>query len=80
MYANMCIKWIIEGPLTQFDFRTWKALTVDTMFRNVGSGKKRGQNNDGYEEDSVPKKRRKGKPGRKHVQPLGEMARREEQR
>jgi hypothetical protein len=58
---------------------------MDTSFRKSmhtgGSfSKKRRQNNDRQEENCASKKRRKGKPERTNVYPLGEMARREEQR
>lgn len=58
---------------------------MDTAFRKPvprgGSfSKKRRQNNDREEENCASKKRRKGKPERSNVYPLGEMARREEQR
>jgi hypothetical protein len=73
----MCI---IHGLTTQFNFRIWNELRRDTMFRSVSSSKKRRQNNDGCEVNCAPKKRRKGKPLKKNMQPLGEMARCEEQR
>jgi hypothetical protein len=73
----MCI---IQELKIKCNFRIWSELRMDTMFRCVSSNKKRRQNNDGCEGICAPKKRRKGKPLRKNMQPLGEIARREEQR
>jgi hypothetical protein len=58
---------------------------MDTAFRKPmhrgGSfSKKRQQSSDNQEENCASKKRRKAKPERINVYPLGEMARREEQR
>jgi hypothetical protein len=49
------------------------------MHRKGSLSKKRRQN-DRYEENYILKKRRKGKPERRNMQPLGEIARHEEQR
>jgi hypothetical protein len=49
------------------------------MHRHESASKKRRQN-DRYAESCVPKKKRKEKPKITNVCPLGELARREEQR
>ncbi|XP_069693921.1 U3 small nucleolar RNA-associated protein 18 homolog [Periplaneta americana] len=49
------------------------------LHKSGSSNKKRRQKNDSSEENCLPKKRRKGKP-KPTVQPVGEMARREEER
>ena len=49
------------------------------MHRKGNASKKRRQN-DRYAESCVPKKKRKEKPEITNVCPLGELARREEQR
>jgi hypothetical protein len=58
---------------------------MDTAFRKPmprgeSFSRKRRQNNDREEENCASKKKRKGKPERTNVYPLGEMSRREEQR
>ena len=49
------------------------------MHGNWSASKKRRQN-DRYAENCVPKKKKKGKPEDTNVCPLGELARREEER
>ncbi|PSN45839.1 hypothetical protein C0J52_05510, partial [Blattella germanica] len=57
-----------------------ETIFEDNMLRTGPSSKKRRQENVASGEGNVPKKRRKAKSSRKNVDPLGEMARREEER
>ena len=69
--------------LTELYFRIFSSLRMDTfgsvMHRNGSASKKRRQN-DRHAESCVTKKKRKEKPEITNVCPLGELARREEQR
>ena len=74
---------IILTFLTELYFRIFSSLRMDkfgsVMLRNGSASKKRRQN-DRYAVSCAPKKKRKEKPEITNVCPLGELARREEQR